>query len=84
LPLDNAKKEGIDSKNPLTELFSLLPNWVYLLLIQDEETGDWYKNKSRDFVVSLVDYIRADSDTSIIEPKRGFDFWPGFSKSLAH
>ncbi|ESW29377.1 hypothetical protein PHAVU_002G065700 [Phaseolus vulgaris] len=60
-------------------------------VLKDEETGDWYKNKSRDFVVSLVDYIRADSDTSIIEPKRGFDFWPGnlgqiskiFSKSKA-
>lgn len=50
---------------------------MYLLLIQDEETGDWYKNESKDFVVSLVDCIKADS--VINEPKRGFDFWPGFS-----
>ncbi|QCD90495.1 alpha-amylase [Vigna unguiculata] len=46
-------------------------------VLKDEETGDWYKNESRDFVVSLVDCIKEDSDTSIIEPKRGFDFWPG-------
>jgi len=47
------------------------------LLIQDEETEAWYKNKRRDFKVSLVNNLKEDN--SIIGPKWGFDLWPGFT-----
>ncbi|CAJ1931707.1 unnamed protein product [Sphenostylis stenocarpa] len=46
-------------------------------VLKDKEAGAWYKNETRDFVVSLVNYLYADSDASKIEPKRGFVFWPG-------
>ncbi|TKY69722.1 Alpha-amylase 3 [Spatholobus suberectus] len=44
-------------------------------VLKDEETGAWYKNERRDFKVSLVNHLKAD--TNIIGPKRGFDLWPG-------
>ncbi|XP_029127408.1 alpha-amylase 3, chloroplastic isoform X2 [Cajanus cajan] len=46
-------------------------------VLKDEENGTWYKNKGRDFKVSLINNLKANSDTNIIGPKRGFDLWPG-------
>ncbi|KAG5050587.1 Alpha-amylase 3, chloroplastic [Glycine soja] len=44
-------------------------------VLKDEETEAWYKNKRRDFKVSLVNNLKEDN--SIIGPKWGFDLWPG-------
>ncbi|RDX58077.1 Alpha-amylase 3, chloroplastic, partial [Mucuna pruriens] len=44
-------------------------------VLKDEETGAWYKNKQRDFKISLVNYPK--EDTNIIGSKWGFGLWPG-------
>ncbi|XP_027362029.1 alpha-amylase 3, chloroplastic-like [Abrus precatorius] len=44
-------------------------------VLKDEETGVWYKHKGRDFKVSLVNCVMADTNT--IGPKGGLRLWPG-------
>ncbi|XP_059316711.1 alpha-amylase 3, chloroplastic [Lycium ferocissimum] len=50
-------------------------------VLKDEETGDWYQHKGRDFKIPLTDYLEDDANT--VGGKEGSGIWPGGSSFIA-